>query len=847
MPDLKAHQLIYTNVEANQSPHGVRGIQLWAHSEKIPSPVVVEARRRLESFKNPDPKFGAIRRHLFAEIVPNWFLLAETTPQDKVDMFGRKGRFHAHSLILEATEFQQVFFNPFWILNTFTFDQSPEESIQRCNPNLAKTIPEVTIRCDQEPEVPPSLEDPIFLRWIDEFIPRWLVASPKDRIPTCQGEAPDVLLRRLKTMFHLLPASVRRQISFDTICFGSPLAANYFTVANPDERQAPILTGFRFHYLNKQGETRVKLPPQKDTAEWSWLKQYLKESQKHSLDEQDRENTFLLLKQIHQPKNHESIELPLLSQKSIEFLERTSDVKMIIHEIAKQSVRRRVPEAFSGSLQKFGHILVQRYLKLPFAEQLNLIQFGYNPNKFHKDLLTVFKNRHQPLTIADQQVIKEWISDAPHQYQVEIQLMLDRWASSPQQFEHCLQALRNPDTSDHFPDYLSWCVATTKIDLHDANRDQQMLETLLSTSDLDVATIRNLQIINLLAQREPEVFEEVDYQKPDSTTNEEIDEYPDFVNSDDAILDEGIIQVDPMDFGPMVEEANRSISNDSIEESELKSGQINHQSHNQQFSIDTIRGWAINSLIEARLSTDVSIASIFNNRNRVAEFLADQWFSMLPVWTHYVYYVKNQGLATPKSHLIGVQFNLKSSAQDPFTLRLLEGLFQNYFFINRTRQIACPFLEPDNRKFAIDRYPDKNAVQQIVQAWKKAQSQVGYDTTAFNWLVQLIKNSSDSVFECVSNQFLLNKLNNRMENFRIDELPDFFLGFEVYPKNPHEGEATMMLFHAVMSTLIPHHMWGGNVKPAIVEMSNHQRYRFEWLLRRIVYFPATMRLPLQQP
>ena len=104
MPEITAAQLVYTNVEADRSPAKVRGFQLWCHTEHLPEPVVAEARRLLESFKNPDAKLGLpggkLVRHVFAPLGHDHWLLAQTTPQDKPDKFGRKGRFHAHALVL---------------------------------------------------------------------------------------------------------------------------------------------------------------------------------------------------------------------------------------------------------------------------------------------------------------------------------------------------------------------------------------------------------------------------------------------------------------------------------------------------------------------------------------------------------------------------------------------------------------------------------------------------------------------------------------------------------------------------------------------------------------------------
>src|SRR5712691_4750792 len=119
---LRSAQLIYTNVEADESPTGRRGFQVWLAAPSLPEPLRRDIAKRLGDFKVPagSSPGEAARRHVYfscADAGQRYFVLAQTVPLAEKDMFGRGGRFYAHAFVLAEEEFACVGCNPFALLD----------------------------------------------------------------------------------------------------------------------------------------------------------------------------------------------------------------------------------------------------------------------------------------------------------------------------------------------------------------------------------------------------------------------------------------------------------------------------------------------------------------------------------------------------------------------------------------------------------------------------------------------------------------------------------------------------------------------------------------------------------
>src|SRR5260370_22046680 len=218
---LPSAQLIYTNVEADESPTGRRGFQVWLASPSLPEPLRRDIAKRLGDFKAPaglNPG-ETIRRHVYfscAEAGERFFVLAQTVPLAEKDMFGRGGRFYAHAFVLAEEEFAGVGCNPFALL-----DGGPGFATSLAEGKAAAPQWRQGVAPDVELELSPisanAAAPPLLLREFvsylekSEYLP---VAIPQ---PTGGG------LAFLRALFHWLPPSLRRGESFSMLSPGPTL------------------------------------------------------------------------------------------------------------------------------------------------------------------------------------------------------------------------------------------------------------------------------------------------------------------------------------------------------------------------------------------------------------------------------------------------------------------------------------------------------------------------------------------------------------------------------------------------------------------------------------------------
>src|SRR5947208_2632673 len=115
MTPIHAAQLIFTNVEAEQSPRRRRGYQTLFYTRgDLPEAEVAEIEARL--FYNPkgDPE----PKHVFFQTRTGRAVIAHIVCLEQTDQFGRAGRYLAHALILSREEFARAGSDPFSILRS---------------------------------------------------------------------------------------------------------------------------------------------------------------------------------------------------------------------------------------------------------------------------------------------------------------------------------------------------------------------------------------------------------------------------------------------------------------------------------------------------------------------------------------------------------------------------------------------------------------------------------------------------------------------------------------------------------------------------------------------------------
>src|SRR5205085_1455212 len=115
-----AAQLIYGNVEAEDSPSGRRGYQtLYVTPGSLSASDVAELESRLfyvpKEAQPPPPK------HLFTTLRSGKRAVAQIVSLPGADRFGRSGRYLAHVLIFDSQEFARLHNDPFHVFERFPF------------------------------------------------------------------------------------------------------------------------------------------------------------------------------------------------------------------------------------------------------------------------------------------------------------------------------------------------------------------------------------------------------------------------------------------------------------------------------------------------------------------------------------------------------------------------------------------------------------------------------------------------------------------------------------------------------------------------------------------------------
>ncbi|MCZ2341554.1 MAG: hypothetical protein LC104_07120 [Bacteroidales bacterium] len=261
---VRADQLIYSNVEAEFSPVGRRGFQVW-----LCSPCLKESQReiarRIEDFTWPAA--DSAREHLTVRLsyfhVPNvGAVLARTVPVKERDALNRAGRFHAHALILKDAEFDRFGANPFAIFDRFTFQNRPDTDNEH-KPWQTGELPNAEeLPLDAVPSDPAELPDvsnclPMLARWLEET---------DDPRPLALPDHPDQVANWLRVLFRHLPPALRRKASFDTLSTGQSLTTLPFRFVGGYDpatvRDWPYRRSYRIEW--KTGTMSIPPTPQEN-------------------------------------------------------------------------------------------------------------------------------------------------------------------------------------------------------------------------------------------------------------------------------------------------------------------------------------------------------------------------------------------------------------------------------------------------------------------------------------------------------------------------------------------------------------------------------------------------------
>ena len=125
---LTVGQLVYTNVEKQNSPTGRDGYQVWLRSpDALGDGDETFLLTRFGDFESRDVGDEPLERHLYFTLPTGRIVLARAVPLAETDKFNRTGRFYVHAIVLAPGAFRQLGNDPFAVLDQVTFQGSVEE------------------------------------------------------------------------------------------------------------------------------------------------------------------------------------------------------------------------------------------------------------------------------------------------------------------------------------------------------------------------------------------------------------------------------------------------------------------------------------------------------------------------------------------------------------------------------------------------------------------------------------------------------------------------------------------------------------------------------------------------
>lgn len=211
---VQAAQLIYTNVEEEQSPRKRRGYQTLFYTKSwLSDAEVLEIESRLFYV----PKERRPNKHVFFSTETGKQCVARIVPLQDADQFGRTGRYFAHVLAFTPEAFSLIENNPFVVFRNSSFLTSVEESLM-AGDFSSGDIASVVLA----PEAITHTSSLIATLDRTQLQTLLILASQAERLRSERQALgfigdPDSIFDLLENLFDLIPKSLRPLCSFDTL------------------------------------------------------------------------------------------------------------------------------------------------------------------------------------------------------------------------------------------------------------------------------------------------------------------------------------------------------------------------------------------------------------------------------------------------------------------------------------------------------------------------------------------------------------------------------------------------------------------------------------------------------
>jgi len=272
MNTVTASQLLYSRVEPAYSSQRKGGFQTVYKTPSLTSADVAAIEARVQSFTPVD---ASQERYQFFQLASGAFVITHScrieSHREITDAEGRMGAFIAHCLIFLQSEFTKLEYNPFALINTFSFVQDPAIMVETFG-QATGVAPSIAIPI--EPSFPV-----VAVHWEGKELEKFLAFT--EAAPTLSQEHQSVLLlgepkeslAALILVFHLMRRQTRLLCSFDLSTDNATVKPGDYWVIGRPQRQS------RFVYTVNANQHRVEEQVAQQLPEsdlyLGWLKQAL--------------------------------------------------------------------------------------------------------------------------------------------------------------------------------------------------------------------------------------------------------------------------------------------------------------------------------------------------------------------------------------------------------------------------------------------------------------------------------------------------------------------------------------------------------------------------------------------
>ena len=482
LESVKCFQLIYTNVEADDSPARQRGAQIWLSSPELTTEQRRVVAKRVDDFKLPRAVKAddtTVARYVYAPMSEDGLVVVARTVQLVVkDKFGRSGRFHAHALVFAVGDFARMANDPFAVIDGWKqFHSTPEDAKQAYPDWKNGELPSLDIAI--KPPVEPSGTIPADR--LIELAAHLVGDSGKTLVV---AELPQTALDGFRTLVRALPPHLRLKAAFDTLSNGEWLAKVFYPLVGSYSKDQLAMWSYRKYVALDLKTWAVK--PALEAATANSPVRLLQAAGWTELDDTDKNDAFTVAEALSKGSPNALAEVNGAVRT---FLQNgwpgfTGYVQLMVEERLKTDLNpgfAEIPEV-AAKYRAYANDLAAKDLSLlsaPIPESVAL-------DPLRRALTRNGATEPSPALLEALDVWRQKIPDR------RLRMVLARWRGQDRDFAKIERSFANGEDGEWYP---QWIESTLPTLLQNSASSETALEDLLTkTRDIPPKLLRDIRL-----------------------------------------------------------------------------------------------------------------------------------------------------------------------------------------------------------------------------------------------------------------------------------------------------------------------------------------------------------------